>query len=233
MPTGKARMRGAHIKRPDLSGLDVRTDFLEANRRLTYRAPVGEPTSETLASIRYAVETYLGSHRAAPPMTLTSRRKILRHLARVVRRAIKSPNDAEAVRDAEVGLKNLDLNTRDELYRFLTAAAREGRLPRYAPMQFLRGANGKADWLPLVIDYCAVRSKASAWADPYLVHLVFDLAPAWRLLTGRTLRAEDEAKNSLLGEWVAMLVNDAAPKMKLARPASAVEHVLRLHKGEK
>lgn len=233
MPTGKARMRGAFIDRPDLSGLDVRLDFLAAHRRMAYRAPAGEPTPATLASIRYAVGTYIGSHRTAPPMTLTGRRKILRHLARVVRRAIKSPADAEAVRDAEAGLKNLDLNTRDELYRFMTAAAREGRLPPYAPIQFLRRSNGKADWLPLVIEYCAVRSKASAWADPYLVHLVFDLAPAWRLLTGRTLRAEDEEKNSLLGEWVAMLVNDAAPGLKLARPASAVEHVLRLHKGEK
>lgn len=233
MPTGKARMWGAHIKRPDLSRLDLRMDFLEAHRRLGYRVPVGEPTAEILASIRYAVETYIGLHRAAPPMTLTSRRKILRHLARVVRCAIKNPSDADAVREAEASLKNLDQNTRNELYRFLTAAAREDRIPPYAPIQFLRGSNGRADWLPLVVEYCAVRSKASAWADPHLVHLVFDLGPAWRLLTGRALRAEDAKKNSLLGEWVALLVKGAAPKLKLARSASAVEHILRLHKGEK
>lgn len=119
MPTGKAHIRGARIDRPDLTGLDVRLDYLEAHRRLAYRLPTGEPTSETVASIRYAVGTYVGSHRTSPPMTLTDRRKILRHLARLVRRAIKSPNDADAVRDAEAGLKRLDLNTRDELYRFL------------------------------------------------------------------------------------------------------------------
>ena len=232
MPTGKARTRVAFIDRPDFSRLDVQLQFLTEHRRAGYSLPTDEPSEITVAAIRNALEMYVGCHRKTPPITLTVRRKTLNALWEAVQAALSDPRDGATVREAAKWIAKLDINARNDLYHFLTAAARDGKIGKSDPIAFLQWPRGGWNCLPLVLDYCAAPGEA-LWPDPYLVHLVFDLADPWRALTGRRLRAEDANKDSLLGQWIALLVRTAAPAMQLARPPSAVEDILRAHKAEK
>ena len=74
------------------------------------------------------------------------------------------------------------------------------------------------DCLPLVLEFCfaPVTSQARPhpaiarrWPDPYLRHLISDLAPIWEHLTGRSRLARDVDDLCLFGTWLQRLVNSA------------------------
>ena len=138
MPTGKARTRVAFIDRPDFSRLDVQLQFLTEHRRAGYSLPTDEPSEITVAAIRNALEMYVGCHRKTPPITLTVRRKTLNALWEAVQAALSDPRDGATVREAAKWIAKLDINARNDLYHFLTAAARDGKIGKSDPIAFLQ-----------------------------------------------------------------------------------------------
>jgi hypothetical protein len=232
MPAGKAAYRGAMIDRPSLAELDIHEGFLASARRAGYVLPDGEPSLATRDEIREGLELYLGSHRGTPPATLTERSKALRKLTSALETCLRDEHWRSGAEEISRWIEKLGWSWRHDLHRYLTDAARSGRIPADAPAEFLQWPRRGASCLPLVAEFCA-EPRASEWPDPYLRHLVFDLAPSWRRLTGRALRAEGADKVSLLGEWVRRLVASAAPGANLARTPNAVRNILRLYRAEK